>query len=218
MKKAEGAVLFVDEAYRLNSESSNDFGKEALETIMARMLPHQNLSIKNPIIIFAGYKADMESFIRINDGLVRRIKTTLHFQDFLPSQLAEMTKRKLIEQGRRFPFNMDNLVVDCFSNISKHRISLNNAALCSDLIEAIQTCQEERLDIDCSLSDLDKFSTEDFEEGVKRFSKKITIPEKYFDASTQTEVINCNDVSTSMDFPEITLNIPGLDKPVIVSP
>ena len=36
LKKAEGRVLFVDEAYTLSSTSGKDYGKEAIEAMMAK--------------------------------------------------------------------------------------------------------------------------------------------------------------------------------------
>jgi SpoVK/Ycf46/Vps4 family AAA+-type ATPase len=34
IKKAQGGVLFVDEAYRLSPESSNDHGRECVQTLL----------------------------------------------------------------------------------------------------------------------------------------------------------------------------------------
>ena len=62
IKKAEGGVLFVDEAYTLCSPSERDFGKEAVETLMANMNNNVNPDIKNAIMIFAGYKEQMNDF------------------------------------------------------------------------------------------------------------------------------------------------------------
>ena len=62
IKKAEGGVLFVDEVYTLCFPSERDFGKEALEILMANMNINLNPNIKNPIMIFAGYKEQMNDF------------------------------------------------------------------------------------------------------------------------------------------------------------
>ena len=37
LRKAEGRVLFVHEAYTLSSASGKDFGKEAIEAMMGKM-------------------------------------------------------------------------------------------------------------------------------------------------------------------------------------
>ena len=62
IKKAEGGALFGDETYTLCSASERDFGKEAVETLIAYMNNNVNPNIKNPIMIFAGYKEQMNDF------------------------------------------------------------------------------------------------------------------------------------------------------------
>ena len=37
LKKAKGRVLFVDETYTLSFTSGKDYGKEAIEAVMAKM-------------------------------------------------------------------------------------------------------------------------------------------------------------------------------------
>ena len=77
LKKAEGRVLFVDEAYTLSSTSAKDYGKEAIEAMMAKMNANIDWKTKNPIFIFAGYLCEMEDFLRVNPGLSRRIPNVL---------------------------------------------------------------------------------------------------------------------------------------------
>ena len=48
IKKADGGVLLVDEAYTLCSPSKRDFGKEAVERLMANMNNNVNPNIKTP--------------------------------------------------------------------------------------------------------------------------------------------------------------------------
>jgi len=38
IKKARRGVLFIDEAYRLVSASGKDYGREAVETLMSKMI------------------------------------------------------------------------------------------------------------------------------------------------------------------------------------
>ena len=55
-------VLFVDETYTLCAPSARDFGKEAVETLMANVNNNVNPKIKNPVMIVAGYKEQMNDF------------------------------------------------------------------------------------------------------------------------------------------------------------
>ena len=89
IERAEGGVLFVDEAYRLKVDSKKDNGKEALDTLMEAMLRG------NPVMIFAGYPAQMEELMKLNPGFKRRIRAIFTFDDFTCEELAEIFMRKL---------------------------------------------------------------------------------------------------------------------------
>ena len=78
LEKATGGILFVDEAYTLYNESSNDFGKEAVETIMKYMEDHRD----DIMIIFAGYTQQMRNFLKINPGIASRISHEFFFEDY----------------------------------------------------------------------------------------------------------------------------------------
>lgn len=139
LNKAEGRFFFLDEAYWICSSSEHYYGKEALETIMSRINAHPSKDIQNPIFIFAGYK-EMEDFLKVNPDLTRRIKTKLEFEKFSTVQLMEITKRKLLKKNIRFPHDVDGIIVDCFEKIPSQVREINNAGLCTDLINVIQTC------------------------------------------------------------------------------
>ena len=78
IEKAMGGVLFIDEAYALNSGSENDFGQEAIDTILKAMEDHRN----DLVVIVAGYDDLMEDFIHSNPGLESRFNRFLHFEDY----------------------------------------------------------------------------------------------------------------------------------------
>ena len=84
--------MSVDESYTLCSPSEHDFAKEAVETLMANMNNNVNPNIKNPIMIFDGYKEQMNDFLKMNPYLTRRVKTVLNFADFTPEELRDIIK------------------------------------------------------------------------------------------------------------------------------
>jgi SpoVK/Ycf46/Vps4 family AAA+-type ATPase len=89
VKKALGGVLFIDEAYALNPEGrGNDFGQEAVETLLKMMEDHRH----DLIVIVAGYTEKMDEFIASNPGLRSRFNKYLHFEDYTAEQLREIFK------------------------------------------------------------------------------------------------------------------------------
>jgi hypothetical protein len=82
---ALGGVLFIDEAYRLSEGNENDFGQEAIETIMEAMSNHLGAFA----VIIAGYPEEIERFLEINPGLRRRFSAnnTLDIPDYDPEIL-----------------------------------------------------------------------------------------------------------------------------------
>ena len=76
--EAKGGVLFLDEAYRLVEEGTKNFGQEAIGEILTEMENNRD----SLIVIAAGYAGDMQNFLKANDGLPSRFKTTLDFADY----------------------------------------------------------------------------------------------------------------------------------------
>lgn len=83
LKKAYGGVLFIDEAYSLANGGTNDFGQEAIDTILKEMEDKRN----NLVVIVAGYDEPMEKFISSNPGLRSRFKNFIHFNDYTGEEM-----------------------------------------------------------------------------------------------------------------------------------
>ena len=84
LREAQGNVLFIDEAYSLySSEGTNDYGRRAVESLLT------SLSEKNPdmLVIFAGYKEEMDRLMTMNPGLHDRFPYKFHFADYTAAQL-----------------------------------------------------------------------------------------------------------------------------------
>ena len=94
--KAEGGVIFIDEAYSLgNPEQKDSFTKECIDTI------NQNLTEKkNTVVIIAGYKEQLdESFFSYNPGLARRFKMRLSVDNYDYKELRQIYLKKLYENN-----------------------------------------------------------------------------------------------------------------------
>ena len=86
IQSALGGVLFIDEAYSLASGGENDFGREAIETLLKAMEDHR----KDLVVIVAGYTGPMEKFITSNPGLESRFNRYFYFPDYNGEQLMEI--------------------------------------------------------------------------------------------------------------------------------
>jgi hypothetical protein len=96
IQKALGGVLFIDEAYALaNQDSPNDFGKEAVETLLKGMEDNR----ADLIVIVAGYTGLMGGFINSNPGLESRFNKYFYFEDYNGAQLMEIFKSMCEKNG-----------------------------------------------------------------------------------------------------------------------
>jgi len=82
-----GGVLFIDEAYGLaNNFSGNDYGAEAINTLLKRMEDHRD----DLAVVVAGYTEPMKVFVESNPGLRSRFNRFFHFEHFTPSELLQI--------------------------------------------------------------------------------------------------------------------------------
>ncbi|MBK0348972.1 AAA family ATPase [Aerococcaceae bacterium zg-ZJ1578] len=86
LESALGGVLFIDEAYTLNSYNGSDFGKEAINEILKFMEDHR----RDIVIIFAGYTKEMTEFLQMNSGLASRIPTNFDFEDYTNEEIVQI--------------------------------------------------------------------------------------------------------------------------------
>jgi len=91
IESAIGGVLFIDEAYSLTSKSENDFGSEAINTILKAMEDNR----EDLVVIVAGYDGLMDTFIHSNPGLESRFNRYLHFDDYTVDEMLAILNLQL---------------------------------------------------------------------------------------------------------------------------
>lgn len=87
IKRADGGVLFIDEAYSLKraDSSGSDYGQAAIDTLVAAMTGGEYAG--RFVVMLAGYPEEMRHFLYGNPGLYSRFPETGHF--LLPNYTTE---------------------------------------------------------------------------------------------------------------------------------
>lgn len=177
-RDAYGSVMFIDEAYSLyrSGGSKVDFGREALDTLIAEMENHRS----DLVVIMAGYTKEMEELMEGNPGLASRMPYIIEFPNYTRGQLFEIF---LQMAGKTFSFDeaFKEAVREYFDALPDEVLSsesFSNARFVRNLYErtwgkAVLRCQ-------LSKEDTEVLKKEDFlaASGEKEFSKLMRKPAK----------------------------------------
>ena len=97
LKKAQGGILFIDEAHHLyKPDNERDYGSEAVELLL-QVMENQRDDL---ILIFSGQKEKLETFYNCNPGVSSRIGNHVNFADYTVDELTEITKFLLTNENR----------------------------------------------------------------------------------------------------------------------
>lgn len=135
-------VLFIDEAYSLSNSSDNDFGHEAIATLLKRMEDDRN----RLIVILAGYTKEMEGFINSNSGLQSRFSRYIEFPDYSADELFEIFKLMLDQNDCYMTPEAESLIKEHIADCVTHKDkNFGNARFVRNLVEKVLTQQANRL-------------------------------------------------------------------------
>lgn len=141
IQQALGGTLFIDEAYTL-SRGSNDFGQEAIDTLLKRMEDYKGQFI----VIVAGYTQEMKRFLDSNPGLKSRFTNIFNFEDYTPRQLLEISNNIAEANGYRLDEGALQLLLETFNNLYKNRDkNFGNARTARNILYKAISNQEERI-------------------------------------------------------------------------
>ena len=166
--RAMGGVLFIDEAYTLSGGSSNDFGQEAIDTLLKEMEDHR----ESLVVIVAGYRKEMKEFIGSNPGLQSRFTKTIHFDDYSAVELEKiflkLAKAYMISAEARTQLNRV-----CEKMISSKSEHFGNGREVRNFFESVISKLAMRVSGECNCSSdaLNLIVEEDILEAEKDFFK-----------------------------------------------
>lgn len=89
VKRSLGGILFIDEAYALAASKDDNYGREAIDTLLKLMEDHR----AQLVVVVAGYTKPMQQFLDANPGLRSRFNKFVHFEDYAASELYEIFVR-----------------------------------------------------------------------------------------------------------------------------
>ena len=139
--EALGGILFIDEAYTLVKDG-NDFGQEAIDTILKAMEDHRD----DFIVIVAGYTEEMKEFINSNPGLKSRFSKYIEFPDYNKAQLAEIFVGMCEKYQLKFTKDAIMAVTDEIKRMVDNKdVNFANARAIRNLFERIVTKQANRV-------------------------------------------------------------------------
>jgi SpoVK/Ycf46/Vps4 family AAA+-type ATPase len=144
--EAKGGCLFLDEAYALAGDNESghvdSFSKEAVSTLLTEVENNRT----SMMCVMAGYKDKMQRLIRMDPGLERRFRGSLHLPDYTPAELAQICvgvarSRYDKEIG---PSVQEALAVH-IKNYYHREIPTQNGGLAVNIVEAALERQADRL-------------------------------------------------------------------------
>lgn len=140
--KALDGVLFIDEAYALNQGGSEDYGKEAIATLLKRMEDNRD----RLVVILAGYTDEIEQFINSNPGLRSRFNRYICFPDYSAEELFDI----FLLQTPKNDYVLSEEARDCLkkhfeAKIAQKSKDFGNARYVRNLFEKTIEMQANRL-------------------------------------------------------------------------
>ncbi|MBQ5531249.1 MAG: AAA family ATPase [Kiritimatiellae bacterium] len=140
--EATGGVLFIDEAYQLCTSDSDDYGKEAIATLLKRMEDERG----RLVVIAAGYTDEMRDFLRANSGLESRFGIKIEFADYTAKELAAIFRSTAKKNGYKLSAELEAGLDAAIEKLTRRRDkTFGNARFVRQLFEDATGRQADRV-------------------------------------------------------------------------
>lgn len=129
-QRAEGKLLFIDEAYSLVENTEGTFGDEAINTIVQEMENRRDRTI----VIFAGYPDKMEEFFLKNPGLRSRVPFRIDFSDYSAGEMVQIARLEAKKRGFAIRPDAEKKVASICAQAALNP-GMGNGRFCRNLVE-----------------------------------------------------------------------------------
>lgn len=139
---ALNGVLFIDEAYALTQSGGQDYGQEAVATLLKRMEDDRD----RLVVIVAGYTDEMKKFIDTNPGLKSRFTRYINFPDYSADELYRIFRM----YAKKNQYTMTKEAADYLQKRLEYVVrnkdrNFGNARYARNVFEKAIQCQANRL-------------------------------------------------------------------------
>jgi SpoVK/Ycf46/Vps4 family AAA+-type ATPase len=141
VQKALGGVLFIDEAYALTTRGPQDYGQEAVETLLKAMEDHRD----DLVVIVAGYVELMNDFVHSNPGLESRFNRFMYFPDYTLDEMMGIFDLRCRNAGYTLAPEARERLREIIREESEDNIGFGNARGVRNLFEQAIARQANRL-------------------------------------------------------------------------
>lgn len=132
VRRAQGGILFVDEAYSLGRGGEKDFGKEAIDVLVKAMEDFRN----EFVLVLAGYGGEMAQFLKLNPGLASRFPIQIDFPDYRTPELMEIAALMCADRHYRLTAGArERLQQYLLRQLLTDTLHFSNARLVRNLLE-----------------------------------------------------------------------------------
>lgn len=138
-KAAAGGVLFIDEAYAfaksVGGSGSSSFGDEAIITLLSKI--EQNSD--GTVVIFAGYKNEMDDFLAMNQGLRSRIPYAIDFPDYTVDEMIDILAIELAKYKHHLTADATKLISNTIEAVKLRAPIFENGRYARNLAQSLHT-------------------------------------------------------------------------------
>ena len=139
-QRADGGVLFIDEAYSLVNSEQDSYGKEAVDTLIQEMENRRDTMM----VILAGYEKPMMEFFKANPGFKSRVPNIIHFDDYELEEMVQIFESMAAGDG----YYLDAEALSRLSGLLREKskeADFGNARGVRNVLDQVIAAQSQRL-------------------------------------------------------------------------